>query len=408
MKPATPVRRGKSLLAFLLVLGLLAGCGDDGSGDTTTTTEGATATTEGATATTEGATATTEDGSATVGYPSEDFWAGFEEIPQDHESEEMVDTSEFKKPDDQRLKIGFADSSQSNSFRVMARGAVEYGISEVGGAGADLIYTNANDSAPDQIGNIDDMLTQQVDALIISAVDVNAICPAIDKALAAGVPVVVMERAVECENFTAYVSQDVINIAENQAAYVAYRLGGEGKVAIISGISGVGHSVESEQGYQNILADFPNIEVVATEYGFYDPAQAREIASSLLVANPDLDAFISASALMTEGIYQAAEDAGKVDQLKAWTGDDNNAWMKLAVDNDLPNMSVPYPVAVGEQSVQVAVAILHGEPVPRTGYTVRPEGPVEFSRHLANYIDRDKPDEWFYTTMPCEFDPFCE
>lgn len=393
---AIRIRSGRAVFPLLLTLALVAGCSqaDDSAGEDTPATTAATAATTAATA-------------ADTGYPSEDYWAGFEAIPQDHGSEEMVDTSQYVKPEDKKLKIGFADSSQSNSFRVMAKGAVEYGISQVGGAGAELIYTNANDSAPDQIGNIDDMLTQQVDALIISAVDVNAICPAIDKALDAGVPVIVMERAVECENFTAWISQDVINIAENQAAYVAFRLGGEGKVAIMSGIPGVGHSVESEQGYQNILDQYPDIEVVATEYGYYDPAQARQIASSLLVAHPDLDAFVSASALMSEGIYQAAAEAGKADQLKAWTGDDNNAWMKLAVDNDLPNMSVPYPVAVGEDAVKVAIAILRGEPVSRTNYTSRPEGPVEFSRNLANYINRDRPDEWFYTMMPCEFDPFC-
>ncbi|HLF42884.1 MAG TPA: substrate-binding domain-containing protein [Acidimicrobiia bacterium] len=404
MKHTTRARRSRSLLALLLTLGLLAGCAqtaDDPGGDTTTTSGDTTTTSEET-------TATTGDPGAGGGYPSEDFWAGFEEIPQDLSSSEPVDTSEFEKPADQRLRIAFADSSQSNSLRVMARGSVEYGISLVDGAGAELIYTNANDSAPEQIGNIDDMLTQQVDALIVSAVDVNAICPAIDQALAAGVPVIVMERAVECVNFTAFVSQDVINIAENQAAYVAYRLGGEGKIAIISGIPGVGHSVESEQGYQNILDQYPDIEVVATEYAMYDPATARQVAESLLVAHPDLDAFLSASALMSDGIFQAAEAAGKVDQLLAWTGDDNNAWMRLAVNNDLPNMSVPYPVEVGQKSVEVAVAILRGEPVDRVTYTERPEGPVAFSRNLANYINPDRPDEWFYTTMPCEFDPFCE
>lgn len=345
-------------------------------------------------------------GSATKDYPSHDYWAGFKEIPSTRKAPQLVNTSRFKKPASKQLVIAFADSSQSNSLRVEAHAAVVYAMSKV--KGAKLVYTQADDSAPKQIANIDDMLVQHVDALIISAVDVNAVCPSIDKALAAGVPVIVMERAVNCKRYTSYISMNQVNTAENFMAYIAYRLGGKGEIAIMSGIPGVGHSVETERGFKNILKKYPGIKVVATEYGKYDPATAQQLASAMLVAHPKIAAFASASALMTQGIYRAVANAGKVSQMKAWAGDDNNGWMKFAIKYDLPNLSIPYPVSMGDLAVTVAVDALHGKPVAKINYVKRWAEPIAFSRNLSKYVNYKRTDEWFYNTMPCKFDPFCK
>ncbi|MGV1049070.1 MAG: substrate-binding domain-containing protein [Solirubrobacterales bacterium] len=346
--------------------------------------------------------------SGKASYPSEDFWAGFKEIPPKNPPNEVVDTAPYEKPASKKLVIAYADSSLSNSWRVMTKADTEEGIAGVGGAGAKLVYTNANDSAPKQISDMEDLIAQHVDAIVISAVDVNAVCPSIEKALDAGIPVIVQERAVDCENYTSFVSLDMVNVAENQMAYIVDRLEGKGEVALIYGIPGVGHTVQGEEGYENVLEENPEIDVVDEQYAKYDPAQAKQLAASILVAHPNVEAFGVISGLMTDGVYEAVEAAGKVDQIKAWDGDDANGWMTLAVEHDLPNMTVPYPTKVGSVSVEVAVAALRGEKVEKTTYVPRWEPAVEFSENLAEFANFEKPAEWWYTEMSCEFDPFCK
>lgn len=386
-------RLASGLLLLLLLCVAAVACGSSGdSGGSTSGTSG--------------------DSSGSSGggeYPSENFWAGFEEIPPEEGNSPIVDTSQYTKhPKSEQLVIGYADSSQSNSWRVMAKAETEEAISKVDGGGAKLVYTNADDSAPKQIGDMEDLITQGVDAIVISAVDVNGICPAIEKALNAGIPVVIQERAVECENFTSFISLDMVNLAENQMKYIADRLEGEGEIALIFGIAGVGHTVQGEEGYENVLKEYPNIEVTNEEYAKYDPAQAKQLASSILTAHPDLDAFGVISGLMTDGVYEGVEAAGKVEQMKAWTGDDANGWMTLAVEHDLPNMTVPYPTKVGRTAVEVAVKAARGEQVHETEIVPRWEPAQKFSEDLAEFANFEKPAEWWYTEMSCEYDPFCK
>jgi ribose transport system substrate-binding protein len=396
-------RLAAAFAMLLLALVVVAGCGS--SGDSGGSTSGGSET-SGETESTSGGSE--ETASDTGGeYPSEDFWAGFKEIPAVAPENEKVDTSEYKLPESQKLKIGYADSSQSNSWRVMAKGTTEEAIANVGGGGAEMVYTNANDSATQQISDMNDLITQGVDAIIISAVDVSGVCPSIDKALEAGIPVIVQERSVECDKFTSFIDLDATNVAENEMEFIATRLGGKGKIAIISGVPGAGHTVLSDKGYANILANYPEIEVTNEEYAKYDPSLAKQDAATILTANPDIEAFASIDGEMTTGIVEAAEQAGKLDQMKAWTGNDQNGWMLTAVENDLPNLTVPYSPTAGAVAVETAVKILRGEEVMKTEIVHGSESPVEFSENLAELADPNKPEEWWYSEISCEFDPFC-
>src|SRR5215213_4161302 len=102
------------------------------------------------------------------------------------------------------IMIGYADASQSNAFRVMAKAETEQAIADVDGGGAKLVYTNANDSAPTQLSDVNDLITQGVDAIVLSAVDVSGVCSSISKAVSAGIPVIIQERTVKCPDYTSF------------------------------------------------------------------------------------------------------------------------------------------------------------------------------------------------------------
>lgn len=348
------------------------------------------------------------DTSGAPGASSDSFYSSFEAptIAPEAGVDEKVDTARFKQPDMSKPVIGYADASLGNSFRVMAKADIEYGVSQV--PGASLVYTNANDSAAKQIADVDDMITKGVDAIILAATDVKALCPSIAKAVGAGIPVIIQERKVDCDNYTTFAS---LNVGENGAyhmEYIAQRLGGKGEIAIISGIPGVGHTVAIEQAYADVLKRYPDIEVVATEYAEYDPTKARDATSAILTAHPDVQAFASISGNLTTGVFQAVQDAGKLDQIKAWTGDDANGWMLTQEKYNLPSMTVPYPTKVGRVTVELAVKILRGETVSKTFEVPKWSDPVEFSQNIADYANSDFPDEWWYTDLPCAHDPFCK
>ncbi|MGH3642416.1 MAG: substrate-binding domain-containing protein, partial [Mycobacterium sp.] len=193
-----------------------------------------------------------------------------------------------------------------------------------------------------------------------------------------------------------------------QMEYVAQRLGGKGEIAVISGIPGAGQTVAVEAAYKTVLAKYPDIDVVDTQYAQYDPTKGREMTSAVLTAHPDLDAVVGISGNLGIGVFQAVRDAGMVDQMKAWVGDDANGWMLIQKNNNLPSMTVPYPVSVGSVAVETAAKILRGEQVMKTTEVPWVTSPEKFSADIAHYANADRPDEWWYNDMPCDFDPFCK
>lgn len=338
-----------------------------------------------------------------------DYYKGFTypKVKPEEGVSTPVDTAKFKKPDGTPLVVGYADSSLGNSWRVMVKAEVQYGISQV--PGAKLVYTNANDSTTKQIADIDDLITQQVSVIVVGATDTKALCPSMAKAQSAGIPVIVLERSVDCpDDYTTFASLNAYEEAHYQMAYVAWRLGGKGTIAIVTGIAGEGHSATMEQGYNEVLKQYPGIKVVSTQYSGYDPTKAQQETAAILTAHPDVDAIVGISGNLGVGVFNAVQAAGKVSQMKAWVGDDANGWMLAQKNNDLPSLTVPYNVSIGADSIQLAQKILKGEPVMKTTEIKRSVDPIEFSKNIAKYANPDRPDEWWYNDMPCDFDPFCK
>lgn len=140
---------------------------------------------------------------ATLGHPGEAQGAFSFKIPKHpptHLAE--VDTSKYKTSPP--LKIGYADASQSNSWRIMTKANVDYAASTYGSK-VQLLYTNANDSVPKQISDIEDLVTRGAQAIIIGATDDKAVCPSIAKLNARGIPSIILERAVQCTDYTTFI-----------------------------------------------------------------------------------------------------------------------------------------------------------------------------------------------------------
>ena len=98
------------------------------------------------------------------------------------------------------------------------------------------------------------------------------------------------------------------------AEYV--KIGGEsGKVAIIAGLTGADNAQQRTAGFEEELAKYPDIEIVATQYCDWDTQKAQAAAEDIITANPDLKAFLVQDDGMSKGVWNAIEAAGKQDQI---------------------------------------------------------------------------------------------
>jgi ribose transport system substrate-binding protein len=303
---------------------------------------------------------------------------------------EMVDTSKWKK--EPPWTIGYADASLSNSWRVFAW---QYMQAEAAAHPEieDIIHANANDSTPKQVSDIENLVSRNVDCLIVAATSATALNPAI-AAAQQNVPVVIMERAVETGDYTTFAALDAVDMGELQAQAVVDKLGGKGNVVILQGVEGSGPVVESLRGMNNVLDKNPDINVIATEYTDWSRETGKRVMENLLQANPKIDAVLSDSGLQNVGAFEAVKAAGRLDEIKAWSGDSVQGWLRIVDENTLPGVVVDRPTKVGAGAIAECVAILEGKPVPKIWRT---QNQVIDAADIGKYVAPNKPgsEEWW-------------
>ena len=178
---------------------------------------------------------------------------------------------------------------------------------------------DAKQNADTQIDQVRSIISQGFDALTIQAVDNAALAPVVGEAADAGIIVVdhygfADELGISDKIYKVLFGQKESGVLEAKEYIKA--CGEEGKVAIISGLTGADNAMQRVAGMEEVLNQYAGIEIVAVEYCDWDTAKAQAAAENILTAHPDLKGFLVADDGMSKGVWNAIEAAGLQDTCK--------------------------------------------------------------------------------------------
>lgn len=315
-------------------------------------------------------------------------------------SGDLVNTSRWRK--EGPWTVGYADASQSNSWRVFAWQYMQYGATTL--PNTRVIHTNANDSTSKQVSDIEDLLNRGVDCLIVGSLSETALSPVISQA-AKRVPVVISEGNVTSPDYTSFASLDQINMGQLQAEGVARALGGRGNVVILEGVAGSGPVQQNLRGMKSVLARHPGIRVLTTQYTDWSRDRGKTAMENALQAFPRIDAVLSDSGLQNNGAFEAVQAAGRLDEIKAWSGDSDQSWLRVVARHRLPGIIVNRPTQVAQHAIELCGAILSGVSVPREWPT---ENQVITTEEVDRFIAPDTPGSsqwWDWWNLPRQWLP---
>ncbi|WP_187432245.1 hypothetical protein ROLI_000170 [Roseobacter fucihabitans] len=307
---------------------------------------------------------------ATIGLVAGPILAeGYEGVPRtflwNPGTSEINDAAEFKK--EGPYVIGFSNASISNPWRV----AMLHGIEAAAERNADklerFIITDANDDPGKQAADVQDLIAQGVDILLISPATAEAMDPVIRRASRAGIPVVLVDRSVpSSENFITFVTASDQALGRISAQWLAEKLGGEGQVVMLGGLAGASPAEARITAAMEVFNQFPDLEVVETQYTSWSPANGKTIMSALIQKyGDDIDGVWADSGLQGSGSIEAFLAAGYEDgTIPPHTGGDFNAMYQLSVTHDVPMVGVDYPPAMGARAFEVLFDVLDGKGIP--------------------------------------------
>lgn len=260
------------------------------------------------------------------------------------------------------VSIGLAVSTLNNPFFVSLRDGAEAAAEE---AGVSLTVTDARDDATQQADQVANFQTQQLDVVLINPVDSDAATAIVNPLLEADIPVVAVDRAVTDSAVSSFVASDNVEGGRLAAQALAEAIGEEGQVIVLQGVAGTSASRERGQGFSEGIAEFPDIEVVATQPANFDRSQGLDVATNLLQANPDVVGVFAENDEMALGAIQALGDrAGSEVFVVGFDGTDDGV---TAIEAGTLQASIAQqPEELGRAAVEAAIALAAGETVDET------------------------------------------
>ncbi len=260
--------------------------------------------------------------------------------------------------------------SQHQFWQAVQKGATDMAAAK----GATITYEGpASESEVDkQLTMLQTALDKKPAAICFAALDSKAATPLLEKAQAAGIPVVGFDSGVDSDIPVTTVSTDNIAAAGEAADKMAELIGDSGKVAVIVHDQTSQTGTTRRDGFVNRMAEqYPNIEVVAVEYGAGDPVKSADLAKAIMTANPDLKGFFGANEGSAKGVLNALKEAGKEGQIVAIGYDSGQQQIDAIRSGVMAGAITQNPVGIGAKCVEAALDAIAGKTLPKnidTGY----------------------------------------
>ena len=232
--------------------------------------------------------------------------------------------------------------------------------------GVEVEIRTAKDNNRNQIADIKYFIDKKVDLLIVAPNEAAAITPVVEKAYRQGIPVVVIDRKILSDKYTAFVGADNYEIGKDVGQYILNRLHGKGKVLEITGLEGSTPAMERHKGLTDVLKEEPGIEITASVDGAWLQSVAGEKMDSVFQTNKNIDLVFAQNDRMAIGAYLSARQQ-QLEKEMLFVGIDALPGKEYGVEqiiNGVLDATFIYPTG-GDKVVQVAMDILEKRPYER-------------------------------------------
>ena len=253
--------------------------------------------------------------------------------------------------------VGLAVSTQTNPFFVDLVEGAEAKAEELG---VELFVTDAGDDAAVQTSNVEDLLAKGISVLIVNPVDSDAIAPAVEDAIAAGVKVIAVDRVVNGVEVDCSIASDNVMGAELATNYIVELVGEGADVAELQGVPGASATNDRGEGFHKVADE--KLNVVASQTANFDRAEGLSVMENILQGNAGIKAVFAHNDEMALGALEACEGKDIV-----IVGFDANDDAVVAVNEGRMAATVAQkPGLMGATAVETATKLIAGETVEKT------------------------------------------
>ncbi len=216
------------------------------------------------------------------------------------------------------LTVGFSQVGQESDWRTANTDDL---CSAIPAQGWELVYDDAQQKQENQIKALRNFITQGVDYILFTGVVTTGWEEVLKEVNEAEIPLLLIDRMPDCMEEIEYAGAfggDFVEEGRRMARWTVNYMKNQGRgeeelnVVILEGTVGAAAAVDRTKGIQEILADYPNFKIIASQSGNFTRAEGQAAMEGIMKANPDIDILLAENDDMALGAIDVIKAAGKV------------------------------------------------------------------------------------------------
>jgi len=244
-----------------------------------------------------------------------------------------------------------------------------------------------------QVAILEDQIHKKVAALAVAPAGVAEVLPVLDKARAAGIPVVIVDTDVPWPHRVSFVGIDNRLGGRMAAEYVLRAIGNRGKVAVIRGVLGVATQEERLAGFREVVTKAPGVEFVGAQPANSERALGMAVMENLLTRHPDLRAVFATNDQMALGAMEAIAARNLTGKVVLVGFDAGREAVRAVLAGRMDAVVAQFPERIGERAIQEAIKAARGQPNEKfvdigTGLVTRHNAPELLRKMEASAAGR--------------------
>lgn len=271
------------------------------------------------------------------------------------------------------ISLSFAAQAEQGYIPVISKGfqhefwlAVKKGTEDAAmelGYKTDFVGPASETMIDQQVNMVENALQKKPTALVLAALDKQALIPAVEKARRQNIPIVTFDSGVASDYPKSFVATDNVAAGALAAKAMAKELGGKGLVSIIAHNAGTSSAIDRSQGFINeIKANYPEIQLLEIIYSDGDPQKALDRTLNVMRSQKNLKGIYATNEGASLGVALAVKNMNRKD-LAVIGFDSSEAIVNYLKDGILDAFVVQDPYQIGYQSIVTTDKILKGETV---------------------------------------------
>ncbi len=261
--------------------------------------------------------------------------------------------------ENKKFKIGFAQAQGGDNWRETMLREMKREVSFHNNI--EFYIKDAQADSEKQKEQIDSLIKMKIDLLIVSPHEIKPLSPILEKIYNSNIPVVLIDRRINSEKYTAFIGASNYEVGQNAGKYTVALLKGKGKVIEVTGLNTASPFIDRDKGFTEVISKNKGINLIA-KINDHELNYEKKL-DSVIKNNRDINVIFAHSDYIAKIVYQICKNNGVEKSVKI-IGVDGLAVSGMGMDmvaNNQLKATILYPTG-GQEAIQTAINILEKEP----------------------------------------------